>query len=131
MTTKTVFSNIKSYAIITLGLLCYAVGWSVFVLPNNIVGGGVAGISAVINYCTGFDVGYSYFIINVVLLLIALKVLGKGFGTKTVYAVIVCSLLFEILPKLISTEFINEVSISNGRLLGAVIGSFLWFSVST
>lgn len=125
MTAKQVISTIKSYSIITLGLLCYVTAWVVFVLPNGIVGGGVSGISAVIQYCTGFPVAYTYFILNVVLLLLALKILGKGFGAKTVYAVLVCSALFEVLPMVIPQEIINELAVSNGRLLCAIIGGGL------
>ncbi len=125
MTVKKVLSTIKSYAIITFGLLCYVVAWVVFVLPNNIVGGGVSGISAVIQYSTGFPVAYSYFLINVALLLIALKILGKSFGAKTVYAVILCSVLFKVLPLIIPQDVINELAISNGRLLCAIIGGGL------
>jgi len=125
MTAKRVLSTVKAYAIITLGLLCYVTAWVVFVLPNNIVGGGVSGISALIQYSTGFPVAYSYFIINVGLLLIALKILGKGFGAKTVYAVIACSVLFKVLPIVIPQVIIDELAISNGRLLSAIIGGGL------
>ena len=78
-------STFKSYAIITLGLLLYVLAWVVFIIPHQLVGGGVTGISAVIQYCTGFNVSYSFFIINGILLLIALKILGPAFGVKTVY----------------------------------------------
>ena len=73
---KDILGNIKSYLIITIGLLCYALGWDVFLIPNNMVGGGVTGISAVLLYAFNIPVSYSFFVINLVLLLIALKVLG-------------------------------------------------------
>jgi uncharacterized membrane-anchored protein YitT (DUF2179 family) len=86
------------------------------------VGGGVSGIGALIYYATGFPVSYSYFIINFVLLLIALKVLGKGFGFKTVFAIVMASLFFKILPDIIPQSFIDEIAISNGKLMSAIIG---------
>lgn len=122
---KKIFATVKAYFIITLGLLCYVLAWSVFIIPNNMVGGGVTGIAAIIQYCTGFEVSYSYFIINGLLLLIALKVLGKGFGAKTIYAIIVTSVLFKVVPAMIHESFINEIAISNGKLLCTIFGGAL------
>ena len=117
---KTVFEQIKAYSIITIGLLIYVLGWVIFIIPNNMVGGGVSGISAIIFYATKIPVSISFFVINLVLLLIALKILGKGFGVKTVYAIVVTSLFFEFAPQVISQEFIHEIAISNGKLLCAL-----------
>ncbi|MBR5856481.1 MAG: YitT family protein [Bacteroidales bacterium] len=114
--------EIKAYIIITIGLLCYALGWDVFLIPNNMVGGGVTGISAVLLYAFKIPVSYSFFVINLVLLLIALKVLGKGFGVKTVYAIVVTSIFFELLPMTLPEAFIQEFAVSNGKLLCAIFG---------
>ena len=116
MNTSKVLATVKSYAIITVGLLLYVVAWSVFVIPHHLVGGGVTGISAVIQYCTGFHVSYSFFIINGVLLLIALKVLGPAFGVKTVYAMVVTTLLLRFVPMLIPEDFIRIIALDNGKL---------------
>ena len=123
-TTKKILQEVKAYFIITLGLLCYTGGWSIFLLPNNLVGGGVSGIGAVIQYITGIPVSYSFFFINLILLLIALKILGKGFGIKTVFAIIVASLAYEVWPIIIPQEFINQMS-SNGDLLCTIIGGVM------
>ena len=120
--TKRILTVLKEYLIITLGLLCYTAGWCIFIIPHEMVGGGVSGIGALIYYATGFPVSYSYFIINFVLLLIALKVLGKGFGFKTVFAIFMASLFFKILPDIIPQSFIDEIAISNGKLMSAIIG---------
>ncbi|MBR5249148.1 MAG: YitT family protein [Bacteroidales bacterium] len=121
---KNVLKEIKAYLIITFGLLCYTAGWSIFLLPNNLVGGGVSGIGAVIQYITGIPVSYSFFAINLILLLIALKVLGKGFGIKTVFAIIIASLAYEMWPMIIPEEFIAQMS-SNGNLLCTIIGGIM------
>lgn len=122
---KKFIALIKEYLIITVGLLCYTTSWNIFIIPHEMVGGGVSGIGALIYYATGFPVSYSFFIINVVLLLIALKVLGRGFGFKTIYAIVVASLFFRILPEIISESFIHEMAISNGKLLSAIFGGAL------
>ena len=120
-----VLSTIKSYGIITLGLLFYVLAWVVFIIPHQLVGGGVTGISAVIQYCTGFNVSYSFFIITGVLLLIALKILGPAFGVKTVYAMVVTTLLLRFLPMVIPDEFIKIIALDNGKLLSVIIGGTL------
>ncbi len=119
---RTPYIVLKEYLIISIGLLLYALGWSTFLIPNNLVGGGVTGISAIILYSTGFPISYSYIIINGVLVLIALKVLGKQFGVKTVYAILIVSLFFKIIPGLIPAELIQDISIGNGKLLSAIMG---------
>ncbi len=118
-------ATFKSYAIITLGLVFYVLAWVVFIMPHQLVGGGVTGISAVIQYCTGFNVSYSFFIINGVLLLIALKVLGPSFGVKTIYAMVVTTLLLRFLPMVIPQEFIQIIALDNGKLLSVLIGGTL------
>ena len=120
-----VFATLKSYAIITVGLILYTLAWVVFIIPHQLVGGGVTGISAVIQYCTGFHVSYSFFIINAILLLIALKVLGPAFGVKTVYAMVVTTLLLRFLPMIIPQEFIQIIALDNGKLLSVIIGGML------
>jgi uncharacterized membrane-anchored protein YitT (DUF2179 family) len=120
--TKRVLNRLRSYAIITFGLLLYAVGWSLFMIPSGLVGGGVTGIAAVIYYATGFPVSWSFFLINAILLAIALKILGKGFGVKTVFAIVAVTLFLDRLPGLIPVELIEDVALGNGKLLSAMMG---------
>ncbi|MBO4765277.1 MAG: YitT family protein [Bacteroidales bacterium] len=119
------WSILKEYVIIALGLLLYVCAWSVFLLPNNMVGGGVSGMGAIIQYATGFKISYTYFIVNAMLLVIALKILGKSFGAKTIFAVIVTTVLFRVIPDVIPSDFINEFAHENGRLTCALFGGAL------
>ncbi|MBR4566712.1 MAG: YitT family protein [Prevotella sp.] len=90
---KLILKEIQDYVGITLGLLLYSIGFTVFLMPYEIVTGGVAGISAIIFYATGFNIEYSYFLINAVLLIVALRILGWKFLSKTIYAILVLSFL--------------------------------------
>lgn len=125
ITFKTVLGGVKTYFIITLGLLAYVLGWVVFLLPQHLVGGGVTGISSILLYTFGIPVSVSFFVINTILLLIAIRVLGKAFGAKTVYAIIVTSLFFQFVPQVIPEDFIQEIAISNGKVVCAIFGGVL------
>ena len=67
----------------------YSVGVTLFMLPYRLTTGGVAGIASIVYYSTGIEVQVTYMAINVVLLLLAIKVLGVKFCVKTIYAVAV------------------------------------------
>lgn len=119
---------VKEYALVTLGVVAYALGWTIFLLPNNLVGGGVSGFASILMYATGIPMGVTYFIINVILLIIGTKILGTGFGGKTIYAIFMTSFMLGLMPKLIPVEFIHEFAVSNGKLvctfLGGIIAGF-------
>ncbi len=91
-TKAALLTELRDYVMITIAMLSYCIGWTVFLLPNNITTGGVPGIASVIFWGSGIPVQVSYFTINAVLLLIALKILGWRFCVKTVYAVTVLTL---------------------------------------
>ena len=79
--------ELKDYVAITLGIMCYALGWAAFLLPYQISTGGVTGISALIYYVTGIEIQVSYFVINAIFMVFALKILGLKFCIKTLYAI--------------------------------------------
>ena len=117
----------KEYALITAGVLCYALAWIIFLIPNNLVGGGVTGVASIVQYATGgiIKVSYSYFVINVILLIIGMSSLGKGFGAKTVYGVLVASLALNFGGNLIPQEIISSLSLENGKLMCVIMGGML------
>ena len=82
--------EVKDYILLTLGLALYAAAFTVFLMPYEIVTGGVTGLSAIIYYATQFKLENTYMIINAALLGVALKILGLKFMMKTIYAIIVC-----------------------------------------
>jgi uncharacterized membrane-anchored protein YitT (DUF2179 family) len=106
----------------TIGLFIYAFGWVVFIIPNQIAGGGVIGISAIITYATGFPTEYSYLLINTGLVVAGMLVMGRSFGVKTLFGIGVAALLFHLLPGFISPEFIEKAIIHDNNLLNALIG---------
>ncbi len=93
---ETFKNEFKDYFNITLGLMLYTFGFTVFLLPYQIVTGGVTGLAAVIFYGTGIPIYLSYFLINLALLALALKVLGLKFMIKTIYAISMLSLFLAL-----------------------------------
>ncbi len=100
---KIILNEVRDYMFITLGLLMYTISFTVFLMPYQIVAGGVTGLSAIIYYATGFHLENTYIIINVLLLIVALKILGFKFLMKTIYAILVLYFMLrfaqDILPK--------------------------------
>lgn len=86
---------IFSYTKIFIGLIIFSIGYTCFMLPYQIMSGGVAGISALIYYSTGFHAGYSYFLINVGLILMAWYTLGWRFCVRTIIATVVVSFMID------------------------------------
>ena len=90
----------KPYLIISFGMLVYAFAATGFLVPHKIVGGGATGIATVLFYLFKIPVGIGYFLVNILLLIIAMKVLGPKFGIKTIFAIIVGSVFLGIMQPL-------------------------------
>ena len=124
---KSTFTVIREWFHVTLGILIYTLGWAIFLIPNNLIGGGVSGISSMIQYATHgtIQMGYSYFVINAILVIMAIVILGMGFGAKTIYAIILASVALRFLPGLIPAEIVNTLAIQNGKLMSVLMGGLM------
>ena len=101
---KIIWNEFKDYFFITLGLLLYTISFTVFLMPYQIVAGGVTGLSAIIYYATGFHLENTYIIINGLLLLVALKILGVKFLMKTIFAIFMLYFMLMIAQDLIPKQ---------------------------
>lgn len=132
LTLNQAIAQVRDYVILTLGLLSYVLGLVMFILPNNLVGGGVTGISSIIQYATGgaINAGVSYFVINVGLLAAAFFILGKGFGGKTIYAIVFSSFMISWLQNVFYNSdaimsIIQTLAIDNGKLMSSICGAIM------
>ena len=114
----------KEYLLITLGVTLYALGWAVFLTPNHMIGGGVTGFASIIQYAFGINISITYFILNIVLLVIGTKVLGTGFGFKTIYAIIMTSVMLAVTKELIPVDFVAEFS-QDSKIVCTVLGGIM------
>lgn len=124
---RIIWQEAKDYIWISLGLMLYTFGWTVFLLPYEIVTGGVTGMSAIIFYATKIPIEYSYFVINFLLLVVALKVLGFKFMMKTIYAIFFLSFLLWGAQKLMTGPDGNfyQVLGSGQEFMSLIIGCMI------
>ena len=94
---KKILIGIFDYLVITIGVILFVMAWQSFLLPNNMIDGGLTGASALLGMITGIPVDIWYFGINVLLLILAWIILGKSFGIRTIYAIVLSSALFRLL----------------------------------
>ena len=116
----------KEYLLITLGLTLYALGWALFLTPNSMLGGGVTGFSALLQYVTNgaIPLSVTYFVMNILLLIIGTKILGSGFGAKTIYAIIMTSIMLELTQRFIPVEFTTYFA-NQGEIVCAILGGIM------
>ena len=81
---RPLWKSVQDYVLIAIGMISYAIGWNVFLLPTNVTASGLPGISSIIYWATGCPVQIPYFIANATLLICAFKILGAKFCVKTV-----------------------------------------------
>lgn len=125
---KKTIKLVQDYAAISLGLFLYVIGWVIFLWPKRIMGGGVSGVGALVNYATqtsdgtgGVPVSLVYLSLNLILLLLGFKTLGRAFGAKTIYAIGLTTFFFWMVPQIIPTEIIDNIAL-NSELICAVMG---------
>lgn len=115
----------KDYITITLGLMAYAMGWCLFLLPYQISTGGVTGISAIIYYATGIEMQISYFLINAAFLAVALYILGLKFCLKTIFSVATLTFFLDFFQEMMKDDAGNLMQIigPGQDFMACVIGS--------
>jgi uncharacterized membrane-anchored protein YitT (DUF2179 family) len=125
-------SILKDYFIITLGTLITALGLVLFMIPYNIIAGGVSGLAIILNNFFGWWVGLQMFIYNLILFSLGFRLLGIGFGIKSIYSAVLLSFLTDffqqglgfdqIIPNLIEKSSNTNLEIS---LLAAFYGALI------
>ena len=115
---------IKEYLLITLGVTLYALGWAMFLTPNSMIGGGVTGFSAILEYAFNLPIPITYFVLNILLLVIGTKILGTGFGAKTIYAIIMTSIMLAVTKEFIPVDFVAAFS-QDSKIVCTVLGGIM------
>ena len=119
MGSNKVLSVVWDYFLMTVGSFIFCMAWTSFLIPNGLASGGMTGLCTIIQYGTGISIGITYPLINVLLLVLGFFSLGKGFGIKTIFVLVLTSVLFEVLPMFP----VLEVTDFPDKLLVAIVGA--------
>ena len=143
MDRKKVFNVLKDFVVLTAACFIFAFAWEAFMIPNGMSAGGMMGLCTVVQYATAglIPAQYSYFAVNALLIIVAVIVMGIGFGFKTIYCIVMSSLAMSVIdscPVLhcMPGEFfyVNEtllIPIIAGLLEALGLGTVLRFGGST
>lgn len=112
--------KLNDFLQILLGSIILALGYGLFIIPHNIVPGGILGLSIVINQFIALPIGSIALCINIPLLLLGTKILGKQTGIKTAISMISVSVFIDIV-----LYFIPKQPLVNDPLVSSVFGGVL------
>ncbi len=120
-----IFEHLSVYIFITLGAFIAAFGLECFLIPNDIIDGGVIGISMIVSYVTKWNLGLLIFVINLPFIFIALQKMGKIFVINVFYGVTMLSLFVNVLSGFHITEAPLLATVFGGVVLGIGVGLIL------
>ena len=110
----------KDYVMITIGLFCYAFGFTAFILPEKIVIGSVTGLSSLLHYWLNWNVAATYYVINIILLCIAFRSVGKQFVLRTIIGASISTFFIGVLQPMFPAPIVEGQPFMN-VILGAVL----------
>ncbi|SFX10974.1 Uncharacterized membrane-anchored protein YitT, contains DUF161 and DUF2179 domains [Thermoactinomyces sp. DSM 45891] len=107
----------KRGILIFLGAVLMAVGLEIFLVPNQVIDGGVVGISIMLSHLSGLNLGILLFVLNIPFFFLGYKQIGKTFTISSIFGVIVMS---------IGTNLLHPVQpLTSDPLLAAVFGGMI------
>lgn len=128
---RQILKMIKKYILLCIGSIVAAVGLEIFLVPNNIIDGGIVGISIISSYLTKIPIGFFTFVLNLPFLVIGYKQIGKTFVLSSLFSISVFSIfttLFHPVPEL--THDILLAAVFGGIILGIGVGIILRYGGS-
>ncbi len=119
-------SEIKNYLFVVSGSAILALGVVFFFIPNNITTGGGPGLAVLLHHLTGINVGILMVAVNVPLLIIGIKYLGKMFAVRSIVTIVLSSALIDFLLVTLKvgglTDDILLASVFGGAIIGLGVG---------
>ena len=120
---KHIFSTINKFLLMMLGSVLASIGLEIFLIPNNIIDGGITGISIMASHFTNFPLGVFIFTLNAPFLILGYKQIGKTFALSTLFSVVCLSIGVSVLHPIAGiTHDTLLATIFGGIILGAGIG---------
>ena len=115
-------NEIKNYIYITVGTALVSLGVVLFFVSNNFTTGGTPGMALLLHHLTGFTIGSMVIAINIPLLVIGIKYLGKMFAIRTIVAIVLMSVFIDLFMEVLHVEGITENILLAALFGGAMIG---------
>jgi len=126
---------INTTLLIFFGSLIMALAYALFIVPFHLVPGGVSGLAIIINYFTPLPVGLLIIALNIPIFIAGIRVMGAGYGLKTLLGMLVSSLLIDLLIVVLKIKAATEnpllAAIYGGILLGMGLGLIFRANAST
>lgn len=114
---KIIANRIRKFLFLSIGAILASIGLEIFLVPNNIIDGGINGISIISSFLTHFSLGIFILIFNLPFLILGYSQIGKTFVVSTLYAIIALSL---------GVSFLHPVpGLTQDPLLAAVFGGII------
>lgn len=119
-TPQQLLTETKNYFFVLLGLFIFAFAWSAFLIPHQLTGGGVSGIASILYFANNkIPIGVTVLVLNLILVLISLKILGKEFAVRTIICTVMLSLAFSIMRPLFPKPLVDDTFLCS--LIGAML----------
>ena len=117
-------NHLWDYFLMTIGSVIFCMAWTSIIIPTGLTSGGLTGLCTIIEYATNgvIPMGIPYWIMNIGLLVIGFLSLGRAFGIKTIYVILLTSVLFNVLPEFEALKYYGFVE-NDEKLLAALIGA--------
>ena len=115
--------NAKDYVMIIIGLILYAIGFCVFILPHHIVIGGLTGVGSLVLFATNglIPVSVTIYACNILMLPVGYRILGRTFVLRTIFGATIAALTIGVLEGYFTSHppIITDVTMS--LVLGAIL----------
>lgn len=119
---KEVLKEVRNFVFITIGLAIFAFGWTAFMIPHELTGGGVSGIGAILYFALKIPVGISTLVLNLILVAFAWKVLGRKFCVNTIICSVILSTFMAIGQAIFTQPLVDDKFMCS--LIGASLAAF-------
>ena len=122
--------QIRRAAGLTIGAMIYSAGLNLFLVPNNIIDGGVTGMSLLLSELAGIPFSVLIVLLNIPFFILGYKQLGLRLAVSSMFAIIVLSFwshIFEQMEPVTTDPFLS--TIFGGIIIGLGIGPFIWTAV--
>ncbi|AYD41187.1 YitT family protein [Clostridium fermenticellae] len=117
------YQLIGRYILLFIGAMIYSIGLEIFLIPNNVIDGGIVGISIITTHFTKLPLGVLTFILNVPFFIFGYKQIGKTFTISTLFSVFCYSIGVSLFTPISSiTQDVLLASIFGGILIGFGVG---------